>query len=67
MTDASSTAQQTAAAASIAGASRGLPPMDKIIVAIHGIGSQLRSDTIRSVARRFGDRASPPLPVMPLG
>jgi len=41
--------------------------MDKIIVAIHGIGSQLRSDTIRSVARRFGDRSNPPLPVMPLG
>ena len=45
----------------------GQPRMDKIVVAIHGIGSQLRSDTIRSVARRFGDRSSPPLPVMPLG
>ncbi len=44
-----------------------MPRMDKIIVAIHGIGSQLRSDTIRSVARRFGERSSPPLPVMPLG
>jgi hypothetical protein len=43
------------------------PPMDKIVVAIHGIGSQRRSDTIRSVARRFGDRSRPPLPVMPLG
>ncbi len=42
-------------------------PMDKIIVAIHGVGSQLRSSTIRSVARRFGDRSTPPLPVMPLG
>ncbi|MBC7707380.1 MAG: MFS transporter [Rhodoferax sp.] len=41
--------------------------MDKIIVAIHGIGSQLRSGTIRSVAHRFGDRSCPPLPVMPLG
>lgn len=43
------------------------PAPTKIVVAIHGIGSQRRSDTIRSVARRFGDRASPPLPVMPLG
>ncbi len=42
-------------------------PIDKIIIAIHGIGSQRRSDTIRSVARRFGDRSEPPLPVMPLG
>jgi hypothetical protein len=41
--------------------------MDKVIVAIHGIGSQRRSDTIRSVARRFGARSKPPLPVMPLG
>ena len=43
------------------------PPMDKVVVAIHGIGSQRRSDTIRSVARRFGARSMPPLPVMPLG
>ena len=42
-------------------------PMDKIIVAIHGVGSQIRSSTIRSVARRFGARSVPPLPVMPLG
>jgi hypothetical protein len=42
-------------------------PVRKIIVAIHGIGSQRRSDTIRSVARRFGARSAPPLPVMPLG
>ncbi|OLL27226.1 MFS transporter [Burkholderia sp. SRS-W-2-2016] len=39
----------------------------KIIVAIHGIGSQLRSDTVRSVAKQFGERHDPPLPVMPLG
>ncbi|VWX62371.1 conserved membrane hypothetical protein [Burkholderiales bacterium 8X] len=44
-----------------------MPPITKIVIAIHGIGSQRRSATIRSVARRFGDRSSPPLPVMPLG
>lgn len=44
-----------------------LPPITKVIVAIHGIGSQRRSSTIRAVARRFGDRSCPPLPVMPLG
>ena len=42
-------------------------PLTKIIVAIHGIGSQVRSSTVRSVACRFGDRKCPPLPVMPLG
>ena len=42
-------------------------PLDKIVIAIHGIGSQRRSDTIRAVARRFGSRSDPPLPVMPLG
>jgi len=40
---------------------------DKIVVAIHGIGSQDRSGTIRTVASRFGDRCTPPLPVQPLG
>lgn len=44
-----------------------VPRMDKIVIAIHGIGSQRRSDTIRAVARRFGSRSKPPLPVMPLG
>ncbi|MGO4814758.1 MFS transporter [Cupriavidus sp. 2MCAB6] len=39
----------------------------KIVVAIHGIGSQLRSDTVRSVASQFGARYAPALPVMPLG
>ncbi len=43
------------------------PRLDKIIIAIHGIGNQRRSDTIRAVARRFGSRSKPPLPVMPLG
>ncbi|MBC7452574.1 MAG: MFS transporter [Massilia sp.] len=42
-------------------------PIDKIIIAIHGIGSQRHSDTIRSVARRFCNHVNPPLPVMPLG
>ena len=41
--------------------------IDKVVIAIHGIGSQRRSDTIRAVARRFGVRSQPPLPVMPLG
>ena len=44
-----------------------LPAIDKIVIAIHGIGSQQRSATIRSVARRFGEREDTPLPVMPLG
>ena len=59
--------QAALSAASKAATAQGLPMMDKIVVAIHGIGSQLRSDTIRSVAHRFGDRSHPPLPVMPLG
>nr|WP_214700010.1 MFS transporter [Variovorax paradoxus] len=42
-------------------------PVDKIIVAIHGIGSQSRSSTIRTVASRFGDRSNPPVPTQPLG
>ena len=45
----------------------GLPPIDKIVIAIHGIGSQQRSATIRSVALRFGELEKTPLPVMPLG
>ena len=66
MTNVSDSGHATLTASSVA-AAQSLPMMDKIIVAIHGIGSQVRSDTIRSVARRFGDRSSPPLPVMPLG
>src|SRR5262245_1148944 len=57
-------AAQSRAALSAVG---GLPDIEKVVIAIHGIGSQRRSDTIRSVARRFGDREQPPLPVMPLG
>lgn len=41
--------------------------LTRIVVAIHGIGKQLRSDTIRSVASRFGETCEPPVPVMPLG
>ena len=59
--------QGTAPASEVAPAAPAGAPIDKIIIAIHGIGSQRRSDTIRSVARRFGDRNEPPLPVMPLG
>ena len=59
---ASTTAQDAAPAVATA-----RPPMDKIVIAIHGIGSQQRSATIRSVARRFAEREKNPLPVMPLG
>ena len=41
------------------------PGITKLVVAIHGIGSQTRSDTVRSTARRFGARAK--LPILPLG
>lgn len=39
----------------------------KIVVAIHGIGQQHRSETIRSVALRFGDSCKPAIPLLPLG
>jgi hypothetical protein len=42
-------------------------PLEQIVVAIHGVGNQRRSDTIRTVAHRFGKLSDPPLPVMPLG
>lgn len=42
-------------------------PLAKIVVAIHDIGEQRRSETIRAVARRFGDRAEHAIPVLPLG
>src|SRR5262245_1001219 len=48
-------------------AAAAMPAFETVVVAIHGIGNQLRSDTIRSVARRFGEMESPALPVMPLG
>ena len=39
----------------------------KIIVAIHGIGSQSRSNTIRTVAHRIASLYKNPPPIMPLG
>lgn len=39
----------------------------RIVVAVHGIGQQYRSDTIRAVARRFSDRSATPIPLLPLG
>ena len=67
MLDNTDSSPDTLSAASIARTTQGLPKMEKIIVAIHGIGSQLRNDTIRSVAHQFGNLNSPPLSVMPLG
>lgn len=39
----------------------------KLVVAIHGIGSQRRGDTIRAVARQFAAYGDNDAPVMPLG
>jgi hypothetical protein len=44
-----------------------LEGIEKVVVAIHGIGSQTRSSTIREVVRQFGDRQKKKLPLMPLG
>ncbi len=44
-----------------------LEGVNKVVVAIHGIGSQTRSSTIRYVVRQFGDRCPVKLPLMPLG
>lgn len=41
--------------------------ISKVVVAIHGIGNQTRSSTIRYVVRQFGDRRPKKLPLMPLG
>ena len=41
--------------------------MDKIVIAIHGIGSQRRSDNVPAREPPFGSRSKPPWPVMPLG
>jgi hypothetical protein len=42
-------------------------PLDKVIVAIHGIGSQRRADTVRAVSQHFGRRVVPEAPLLPLG
>jgi hypothetical protein len=39
----------------------------KIIVAVHGIGEQLRNDTVRSVARQVSLFTGPKPPALPLG
>jgi len=52
-----------------------LKGLTKIVIAIHGIGNQTRSGTVRSVATRFGTRDDgrsrngdvPKVPLMPLG
>ena len=44
-----------------------LKTMDKVVVAIHGVGSQQRSETVRRVSFRFGSRTEPPMALMPLG
>jgi hypothetical protein len=56
MTDESNRAAQAA-----------LRKMDRIVVAIHGVGSQQRSETLRRVTFRFGSRVKPPMALMPLG
>jgi hypothetical protein len=44
-----------------------VPVLDKIVVAIHGIGPALRSESIRAAVHRFGALDTPPLPMLPLG
>lgn len=50
---------------------RSMEDIDKVIVAIHGIGSQLRGETIKSVTERFSEHLSTQqkrvLPLLPLG
>ena len=41
--------------------------LDKIVVAIHGVSSQRRGETIRHVTSQFGRLVEPPLATMPLG
>lgn len=40
---------------------------EKVVVAIHGVGDQCRSETVRAVAAQFGARVQPPPAVQPLG
>ena len=42
-------------------------PVLKVIVAVHGVGDQLKCQTVQSVAERFSLDMSPPLPLLPLG
>jgi hypothetical protein len=63
MNDSQQSPQPTAAAQLCAK----LEGIEKVVVAIHGIGSQTRSSTIREVVRQFGDRQKKKLPLMPLG
>jgi hypothetical protein len=39
----------------------------KVMVAVHGIGEQLRAETVRSVATRLCADIEPALPILPLG
>ena len=55
---------QPAAASQLCAKLKGI---EKVVVAIHGIGSQIRSSTIREVVRQFGDHQKKKLPLMPLG
>jgi hypothetical protein len=55
---------QPAAAAQLCAKLEGI---EKVVVAIHGIGSQTRGSTVREVVRQFGDRQKKKLPLMPLG
>lgn len=42
-------------------------PTLKVIIAVHGVGDQLKCQTVQSVAERFSLDMSPPLPLLPLG
>lgn len=47
--------------------SAGAPAITRIVVSIHGMGNQLRSDTSQAVAARFARSYDVDAPVMPLG
>ena len=53
--------------AAAGGAQAALRTMDKVIVAIHGVGSQQRSETIRRVTTQFIAHSKPRVALMPLG
>ncbi|MBJ7310359.1 MFS transporter [Rugamonas sp. CCM 8940] len=53
--------------AAAGGAQAALRTMDKVIVAIHGVGSQQRSETIRRVTTQFSAYSKPRVALMPLG